>query len=180
MLPQWMNRCIKKTRQGDGAASFTTIRKTNAGLTLVEVLATIVLISVAFTAVFFVINQTHNGVKQITSREQMMDESRTIINHIVQASRRESAVVTADPARSLDLKYESGGQVAYSYDAAKHELSYTSTVNGETRSGVLSAHVGSVSFTPDRAGRRIDISLTMTTPGGGTYVASTVVNLPSL
>jgi|GEM_PF-1659606 len=178
MLRQWMNRFTSPSRQG---MSFPAKKRTRSdGLTLVEVLGTLVILGFALTAVLFMVNQTHSGVNRIASREQIIDESRTIINHIVQASRRESAIVTADPSRSLVLQYESGDRVSYTFDATRHEFSYTMTTDGRTISGILSTHVGSVSLAPDSAARRIRLSLTMALPNGSAYNASTVVNLPSL
>lgn len=158
-------------------------RSRNAGLTLVEVLATLVITGIALTAILYLTNQTHSGVKHIAAREQIIDESRLVVNHIVQSSRKEKATPQSDAAHPLILQYASGNRTEYSFDPSTRQISYTSTIDGRKTTGVLSTHVGSIlvkSETLASSQTRLVITLMMSLPGGESYDASTVVNLPSL
>lgn len=150
------------------------------GLTLVELLAALVLTGVVLTSTLFLFNQLHSGVSTITSREQIMKESRQAINHIVAAARMETATASSDAAHVLILQYASGDKTVYTFDETKQQLSYTRTTNGHQLSGLLASHVSSISVKHDPSGQHVTVSLVMALPNKQTYETATVVNIPSL
>ncbi|MCF6092692.1 prepilin-type N-terminal cleavage/methylation domain-containing protein [Microaerobacter geothermalis] len=60
------------------------------GITLVEVLAAVALLTLVFSVVFLVMDQVSSSWTTITEKEKVQEESRIILDHLVRATRNTS------------------------------------------------------------------------------------------
>ncbi|GKU79900.1 hypothetical protein [Paenibacillus sp. L3-i20] len=146
------------------------------GLTLVEVTAVLVLTLIILSSLIYLLNHTNAGVKNVKSREQIMQQSRMITEHIV-ATVRDGFIMENDI--STDLKLTSGTQtIKYKFDNSTNTLEVESSDTGitptDSKKLVLSDQVYSIGFKV--LDGEMEITLTMILPNNATYTTSTIVN----
>ena len=160
--------------------------KNQSGLTLVEILGALVASSLILGSITFVMVQMHNGYDQITSREQVIQESKNVINHIIRATRNETVIAESDANYILkligvdDAGAPNGNSTNYAFQPGTSTFSVTTTKDGTTTTAQLSNNVQLIEIELSEANNKIAISLTMNLPNGDTYSSSTVTYIPQL
>ncbi|MFD0671632.1 prepilin-type N-terminal cleavage/methylation domain-containing protein [Cohnella sp. GCM10027633] len=162
------------------------------GLTLAELLGALAIMTFLVGTITYVTMYASKGVQNATTKEDVIMESRTILNHIVQAVRSETATASQDTANILKLDYKTrddvtgalvsnGNRTYYTFTSGADgngSFSFNSQKGTNALSAVLSKHVKSATITVDN--RKIDIKLVMQLPNDQDYEASTVVYFPKL
>lgn len=164
--------------------SWMIMRMNRRGVTLAEALAVLVIMGFVISGILYLLNQTHSIVFLQTSKNTAMRESRVIVNHIVNESRKEkttsvTANLSASPKEVLIIQYASGNQSTYTFEPANKRLSCIQKVNGNTTTIVLSEKVNAISMDLS-ASEQIGIDLKMQAGNNKTHDISTVVALPTL
>ncbi|WP_058301312.1 type II secretion system protein [Gorillibacterium timonense] len=159
------------------------MKRNRRGITLVEVLAVIVILGIVMGGILYLTDQTHATLVQQTTRDEAKRDSRTVLNHMVNALRKENASLSSDGSRILIIHYSDSKEVlTYSFDASLHQVSYAlAKPDGTTMNQVLSQKVKSIVIERDASEtRKVTIRLTMLLPNQATDEESTVVYVPSL
>lgn len=168
------------------------MRNNQSGLTLVELLGALAGTIVIVAAVTFLVVQLQTGYDKITDKERIMNEAEGIVNHIVQAARKETVVAeTWDPGSgepafllrfvTLDENGNlSGKRLEYAFDAANRTLAVTQIEPGSSRTVTLSANVKQMDVSLDEGGRKIAIDLVMQLSDGTEYALETAAYIPRL
>jgi len=162
------------------------MKNNQSGLTLIEVLGALVATSIILGSITFIMIHLHTGYDKITSREPIIQESKTIINHIVRATRNETVKAESDAAYLLKIigidnaNTLTGNSTYYSFKPDTHTFTANITESGETRTINLSTHVQQANIQLSNGNRKLSIDITMMLPDGSTYNASTITYIPKL
>lgn len=162
------------------------------GLTLAELLGALAIMTFLVGTITFVSLYASKGVQQATNKEDVVMESRTILNHIVQSVRSETVSASQDATYILKLDYKkrddatgtlvnSGNQTYYTFVSNANgngTFSFNSVKGTNKMNAVLSTHVKSMTVTINN--RKIDVRLVMQLNNKQVYNASTVVYFPKL
>ncbi|WP_419873953.1 PulJ/GspJ family protein [Candidatus Pristimantibacillus sp. PTI5] len=157
--------------------------KNEKGLTLVEVTGVLVLSVIILGFLIYMLNYSNMSLKQVSAREQTLQQSRDIMSHVVKTVRKGYAPASLISSSS-NLRLVSAGNdevVDYIYNSASKSLTVSYTP--KDASGTFAASPSS-SFTYadtvqailfDVNDGRIEITLTMQLPNHLTKTTSTVV-----
>ncbi|MEO3945477.1 type II secretion system protein [Gorillibacterium sp. CAU 1737] len=162
----------------------TRTRLNEKGVTLVEALAVLAIIGFLSGTILFLLQQTNGQTAQLQRQEQTAKEARSILNHMVQAIRKELAVATSNAAGGQPLKLvygdeKDGHSLIYTFDSSTHSLVYQETQSdGTVRTLTLSDKVDGVTIIVE--GSKISIELVLLGKGGKPYPAATTAYLPDL
>ncbi|MBH5318229.1 hypothetical protein I6N90_10455 [Paenibacillus sp. GSMTC-2017] len=150
------------------------------GLTLVEVTGVLVLTLIIISSLIYLLNQTHAGVSDVKSKEQIMGQSRTITNHIVSTVRKGFVMADGDYIDLLPLTGTGGQFVKYHFDNINNTIEVEHRIANEadivpttSTKYILSNQVDSIRF--KALNGEMEISLTMLMPNNSTYTTSTTV-----
>lgn len=168
------------------------MHRDDKGVSLYEVLAALAISTFLIGTITFLFTYSQNGMEHTASRETVLRESRTILNHIVTSVRNETATASVK-GHLLKLEFQktdssgmiqpTGDSITYlftppsSSEAGNIEL--ITRRGSQTTRQVLSAHVLDAEITMPES-NKLNITLTMMLPNGEPYVTSTVVYFPRL
>jgi len=162
----------------------------------VELLAVLAISLILIGAITMLSTYASKGVQNVMTREQAAREARTILNHIVQTTRHETAIASQTTPTHEDLSIEfqkrdddsgqlvaTGNYTRYRF-AAGNNGKGTLTMenkNGATQiSQVLSRNVRTAKFVLSNDKRSISIELVLQLDANQTYTSSTTVHFPKL
>lgn len=154
------------------------------GLTLVEVLGVLVLTVVILGVLIYVLQNSNMSLKQVSEREQTMQQSRDIVDHVVSTVRKGLIPETHDSQTSSNLRLTNDGQYAnYSFDSAnqtltvEYQLLNDSGVLASPISHVFSDKVKNIVF--QTFDGKVELTLELYLPNNQVQTTSTVVYSPN-
>lgn len=186
----WDVRAIKLAEKGWMAMPLVN----NRGLTLFEALATIVVSSLIIGTVISLVNFSTNSMNKLHSREVVMQESRTIMNHIVHTVRDRFVRATTDANFILKLDeiqkvkdvynatvtVTTGNYTYYAFDAGSNTVSFNRMVDGQLLAQPLSDNVDAMTITLSEDNKKIEIELVMRLPDDSLHTSSMSIYIPQL
>lgn len=157
--------------------------KNERGLTLIEVLGVLVLTVFILGFLTYFLQYSSLSLKQVSSREQSLQQSRDIVNHVVNTVRSGLIPESLSGGTSSGLKLIGvNGQFAeYTFNAAEHTLSVQYQLLDDD--GHLAARPTTVNFS-ERVKNiafatidgKVEVTLEVYLPNNQTQVTSTVVH----
>jgi prepilin-type N-terminal cleavage/methylation domain-containing protein len=169
------------------------------GLTLVELLAAITISGIVLTTILFFSQYSSHTVANISTREDVMKQSRSIINHIIHAVRDNLVEASADASHELMLneiihvldgserkKEYTNNHIYYIFDEATSSVTFEKHWDGRDFQQTLSSNVVDLNITlsemnpKTNSNEKIDIELIMQLPNNQTYTAATTIFIPKL
>lgn len=158
--------------------------QSNRGASLAEALSAVALTAIVLSGLLFLMNQMNSSAVSIQSKEQILQQSRDLMNHMVQSARRGfDAHGDANYALRLEEAGEAGnGQyIRYRFDREAGTVTLESSLIPEVGSTpvhtvhTLATHVSDLQVLLTENNTKITIRLTLKLPNGETTEQSTVV-----
>lgn len=155
--------------------------RTNRGASIAEVLGALVLTALVLGGLLMLMNQMNSSALAIKTKESILQESRDLMNHIVQSVRR-GFEASSDPAYPLLLQEGNNGAqyIRYSYDSNTASVLVETYLQREGSNSpekiihTLATHVESFIVAISENNTKVDIKLTLRLPNGQTVEQSTV------
>lgn len=158
--------------------------QSNRGASLAEALGAVVLTAIVLSGLLFLMNQMNSSAVSIQSREQILQQSRDLMNHMVQSARRGfDAHGDANYALRLEEAGEAGNDqyIRYRFDREAGTVAFESSLIPEGGSTpvhtaqTLATHVSDLQVLLAENNTKITIRVTLMLPNGETTEQSTVV-----
>lgn len=152
--------------------------RSEKGVTLVELLAAITLLSVVIGLVVLLVQRSYEGFDTVTARQRAQEKARTITEHMV-AKMREQPVAIKEEAGYvlvLESKADSASKVRYKFAKPNFTIE-TVSGNAVTNTLTIADNVESASVTVTQP-NKIRVSLSFAIPQTKPYLYETVVYVP--